>query len=118
MISPGMINKLLPDWHEHLHLYPSENQTDSDQFFLLAWFQGMLSGGEEDQNPNAARWLEKYWINLDADNLPASDTGKSSALAWHYKWWDLMLVASYNVEVSEMVLSEHRNPDETEEVTT
>ena len=53
----------------------------TDQPFLLAGFQVMLSGGEEDWNPNAAKWLKKYKINLDADILPANDTGKSSALA-------------------------------------
>ena len=45
----------------------------------------MLSGGEDDQDPNPnAGWLENYWINLDADILPAIDTGKSRALAWHH----------------------------------
>ena len=29
----------------------------------------MLSGGDEDWDPNAAGWLEKYQINLDADIL-------------------------------------------------
>ena len=35
----------------------------------------MLSGGVEDQDPNAAEWPEKYQINLDADILVAKDTG-------------------------------------------
>ena len=42
----------------------------------------MLSGGIEDWNQNAAGWLEKYQINLDADILVAKDTGKRSAIAW------------------------------------
>ena len=33
----------------------------------MAGFKVMLSGGIEDQNPNAAGQLEKYQINLYAD---------------------------------------------------
>ena len=47
-----------------------------------------------------------------------SDIHKSSALAWHCNLQDLMLGASCDLEVSEVVLPEHRNPDETAEVTT
>ena len=39
----------------------------------------MLSDGKEDWNPNAAVRLEKDQINLDADNLPANETGQNSA---------------------------------------
>ena len=44
----------------------------------------MLSGGVEDWNPNAAGWLEKYQINLNADILVVKDTGEMSALTWHH----------------------------------
>ena len=36
----------------------------------------MLHDGDEDQNPNAAGWLETYQVNLDADMLVAKDRGK------------------------------------------
>ena len=49
---------------------------------LLAQFRVILSKCEEAWNPNAAGWLEKLWINLEDDILPAWGTGKSKALAW------------------------------------
>ena len=42
----------------------------------------MLFGGEQDQKPHSAGWLEKYQINLDVDILPAKDTWKFSAPAY------------------------------------
>ena len=68
--------------------------------FLLAGLQVVLFGGE-DWNPNAAKWLEKYQINLDADILPVRGTGKSSTLVWHHNIWDLMLGASLGLEILE-----------------
>ena len=62
----------------------------------------MLSGGDEDWNPNAAGWLEIYKINLDVDILVAKDMGEISALVWHHNLQDLMLGASCSLEVSEM----------------
>ena len=50
--------------------------------------------------------------------MVTKDTGKRSALAWHYNLQDLMLGASCSLEVSETVLSEQRNPEEMEEVMT
>ena len=47
--------------------------------------------------------------------LPACGTGKSYAIAQHYNLWYLMLGASCSLELSEMVLPEHRKPEETEE---
>ena len=95
-----------------LHKCPSENLTRLLSVFLLAGFKVMLSGAEEDWNPNATRWQLKYWINLDSDILP--DTGNCSAIAWHHNWWDLMLGASCSLKVSEMILTKHRNPDDTD----
>ena len=86
--------------------------------YLLAGFKVMLFHHEEASNPNTAGWLEKYFISLDADILPAIGTGKSSALAWHHDLQYLMLGASCGLEVPEIVLTRHRNPDDTEEVTT
>ena len=74
--------------------------------------------GEEDQNSNAAGSLEKYQINLDDDILPVIGTGKSSTLAWHHNFWHLMILASCGLEVSEIVLTGHRNPDRTNEKNT
>ena len=45
----------------------------------------------EDQNPNAAGWLEKYQINLDADILMANDSSERSALSKHHYLQVLML---------------------------
>ena len=41
---------------------------------LLARFEVVLSDCEEDQNPNAAGWLEKHQNNLDTITSPANDT--------------------------------------------
>ena len=49
----------------------------------------MLSDGFEDQIPNAAGWLEKYQINLDADILVTKDRGERSAKAWNHDLKDL-----------------------------
>ena len=70
----------------------------------------MLSGGAEYQNPNAARWLKKYQINLDDDILVGRDICERSTLAWHHNLRDLMLGTSCGLEVSETVLNEQRNP--------
>ena len=86
--------------------------------FLLAWFQVILSSGEETWNPTATGCLEKEQINLEADILPMSGTGKCSTLAWHHNSCELMLGASFSLELSERVWTEHRNPQETEEVMT
>ena len=50
--------------------------------------------------------------------MPVNDTGKSSALAWHHNLQDFILGASCSLEVPEMVVTEYKNPDETEETTT
>ena len=44
--------------------------------------------------------------------------GGSSALVWHHNLPGLMLGASCSFEVSDTVPTEHRNPEETEEVMT
>ena len=62
----------------------------------------MLSGGEEEQNQKCCWMTGKYQINLEADILPTKCTGKGSALAWHHNLGDLMLGASFGLEVSEM----------------
>ena len=54
----------------------------------------------------------KYQINLDANIFSAINTGKGSALALHHNLWDLMLGANCGLEVSEMVLPEHRKSDQ------
>ena len=36
----------------------------------------MSSFDEEAQKPNAAGWVEKYWINLEGDIFPANGTRK------------------------------------------
>ena len=41
----------------------------------------MLPGGKEANNPNVAGWLEKQWLNLEADILPACGTDKAPCLA-------------------------------------
>ena len=51
----------------------------------------MLSSCEEVQNLSAAGWLEKEWINSEANILPTGCTGKSSALAIYHNMGDLML---------------------------
>ena len=56
-------------------------------------------------------------MNLHADILPAIGTGKNSAPVWHHNLSGLMLAASCSLDVSEMVLTEHRNPNETDEGT-
>ena len=43
----------------------------------------MLTGGVQDWNANSAGWLEKYQINLDADNWGQRHRGVS-ALAWYH----------------------------------
>ena len=86
--------------------------------FLLAGFNMILFHGVEDWNQNAFQWLEKYQINLDADILVAKYKVKRSAFSWYHNLWDLMLGASCGLEVSETVLTNYRNPDETKEVMT
>ena len=83
--------------------------------FLLAEFKEMLSGGVETWNPKAAGWLEQLQINLDADILVVRDTGARRALAWHHSLREQMLGASCSLELSERVLTEQGNPEETEE---
>ena len=39
---------------------------------------------------------------------------KSNDLAWHHNLWHLMLGASCGLESSELVLTKHRNLEETE----
>ena len=39
-----------------------------------------------------------------------------STLAWHHNLQDLIVEASCSLEVSEIVLTEQRNPEETEDV--
>ena len=73
---------------------------------LLAGVQVRISDGREAQNVNAAEWLEKQQINLEADILPACETGNSRALAWHHNFSELVLGASYSVKVSETLQSE------------
>ena len=84
--------------------------------FLLAEVKVILSGGVEDQDPKSVWWLEKYQINLYDDLLVARCTGARRTLAWYHNIWDLMLGASCSLEVSEIVLTEWRNPEETEDV--
>ena len=40
--------------------------------FLLAAFKVMLSGGEEAQDTNGPRLLEKWWFNLES-NMSANE---------------------------------------------
>ena len=54
-------------------------------------------------------------MNLDANILVARDPGARRALAWHQNLLDLMLGASCGLELSERVLTEQRNPEETED---
>ena len=61
--------------------------------FLLAWFSEKLSYGKEAWNANVAGWLEKLWINLNADILPACSRGKCSTpnLAPQFMWSDVRI---------------------------
>ena len=76
----------------------------------------MLSGGVEVQNPKAAVWIVKWHINLDADILVARGTGARKALAWHHNLQELILGVSCGLKVSEKVLIEQRNTEETDDV--
>ena len=50
--------------------------------------------------------------------LVAKGIVKRRTLAWHHYLWDLILEANCSLEVSETVLMEQRNPEETEAVMT
>ena len=60
-------------------------------------------------------FLEKKWINLKGDILPAPGTDKINALALYHNLWDLMLEASCSLELSEMVVTNHRDHEEAKE---
>ena len=67
---------------------------------------------------NTTRMLLDDWknnINLQAEILPASGTGKRRILAWHHNLCSLMLGTRCNLEILERVLTEHRNPKEMQE---
>ena len=106
------------EWHEQQTPMPVWNSERLWSAFILTGVKVMLSDCVKDQNPKAAGWLEKYWIHLDADILVTKDTAERSALACHHNLWDLMLVVSCGLEVSETVITWQRNPKETEEVMT
>ena len=74
---------------------------------VLFWaaLKVVISSGKESQNQNVAGWLEKLWINLEAEMLLTSGMWKGSALAWHPILWHLMLGWSCNLELSEIVLN-------------
>ena len=57
----------------------------------------------------------KLQINLETNILQANGTGKSSTLAWHHNFWDVMLGTGCSLEISEMALTICKNPEETEE---
>ena len=60
--------------------------------------------------------LKDEQINLKADVLPVSATGKDSALAWQHNLQDLMPVASCILKLSEMILTKCRSPKETKDM--
>ena len=86
-------------------LLPVVNSERLWSAFLLAGFKVMLSGTVEGQNPNAARWTEKYQINLDAYILVARHRWKKY-LVWHHNLWDLMLAACFGLEVTDTVANQ------------
>ena len=83
---------------------------------LISLLTGKIKGDVIWWCSGATLWLEKYWSNLDADILVATNTGERTDIAWHHNLWDLMLGASCGLEVSETVLTKWRKSEETEEV--